>query len=79
MVHAQMLRASQVRFLQDCQAAWNRTFNGWSGPNPNCLAAEGIQCDSIGMITHIDLLGKKLQGPIPNSISNLRELVYLYA
>ncbi|CAI5953084.1 unnamed protein product, partial [Closterium sp. NIES-64] len=68
-------------FLHDCQVAWNTSFSGWNETimqgGINCDNADGITCDSNGMIVTLGLANLGLQGPIPASISNLRELVDL--
>ncbi|GJP75339.1 hypothetical protein CLOP_g5790 [Closterium sp. NIES-67] len=75
MVHAQPLEVSQVQFLQDCKAAWDQDFDGWSN-NPDCSssASSKFECDSSGMIVKISLQYANLFGPLPDSISNLRVL-----
>ncbi|GJP49254.1 hypothetical protein CLOM_g8492 [Closterium sp. NIES-68] len=78
MIHAVPLQASQVKFLQDCQTAWDVVFPGWSGSNPDCRRAENVKCDSSGMIVEINILWIDLRGPIPDSIGNLRKLTALY-
>ncbi|CAI7735440.1 unnamed protein product [Closterium sp. NIES-54] len=50
MVKAVPLEATQVQFLQECQAAWGRNISGWSGASPDCSSATGLTCDSSGMI-----------------------------
>ncbi|CAI5534934.1 unnamed protein product, partial [Closterium sp. Naga37s-1] len=71
------------QFLQDCQTTWSRTFDGWSDSNIECLgpnnrsSAKGISCDLSGMIVKLSLWYNQVEGPVPNSISNLRELVDL--
>ncbi|CAI7782587.1 unnamed protein product, partial [Closterium sp. NIES-53] len=67
---------SAVQFLHDCQRAWNANLSGWN-EIVYCDNAEGITCDSNGMVATLGLTGVGLQGPIPASISNLRELVDL--
>ncbi|GJP35581.1 hypothetical protein CLOM_g20083 [Closterium sp. NIES-68] len=74
MVNAQLLKASQVRFLQDCQRGWKQTLPGWNGSKPNCGTAFGIECDSSGMIVSISLQTQSLNGSIPAAISNLANL-----
>ncbi|CAI7883832.1 unnamed protein product, partial [Closterium sp. NIES-53] len=64
------------QFLHDCQRAWNANLSGWN-EIVYCDNAEGITCDSNGMVATLGLTGVGLQGPIPASISNLRELVDL--
>ncbi|CAI7901373.1 unnamed protein product, partial [Closterium sp. NIES-54] len=74
MVNAQPLQASQVQFLQDCLTAWGQTLPS----NPDCSSVEGITCDSSGMVLEMKLPERNLRGPIPGSISSLRELSILY-
>ncbi|CAI5959809.1 unnamed protein product [Closterium sp. NIES-65] len=50
MVKAVPLEATQVEFLQECQAAWGRSISGWSGESPDCSSATGLACDPSGMI-----------------------------
>ncbi|CAI5460939.1 unnamed protein product [Closterium sp. Yama58-4] len=50
MVKAVPLEATQVQFLQECQAAWGRSIPGWSGASPDCSSATGLTCDPSGMI-----------------------------
>ncbi|CAI5974678.1 unnamed protein product [Closterium sp. NIES-65] len=55
-VHAQVMAASQVTFLRDCQAAWGQVLAGWTSFNGRpitCQAATGIDCDTSGMITQM--------------------------
>ncbi|GJP86666.1 hypothetical protein CLOP_g16662 [Closterium sp. NIES-67] len=79
MVHAGVpFEASQVVFLEDCQTAWGNTLSGWSGSNPDCSTADRMTCDSNGMIVAIWIWKSDFPGPIPNSVSNLRELQALY-
>ncbi|CAI7926942.1 unnamed protein product, partial [Closterium sp. NIES-54] len=78
LVNAQLLQASQVQFLQDCQTAWGQTLPGWGSSNPDCSSAKGITCDSSGMVLVMDLPYLNLKGPIPDSISSLRELSIIY-
>ncbi|CAI5969445.1 unnamed protein product [Closterium sp. NIES-64] len=80
-VHAQVMAASQVTFLRDCQAAWGQVLAGWTSFNGRpitCQAATGIDCDTSGMITQIKFQGGIRGGRLPSSISNLRELTVLY-
>ncbi|CAI5463024.1 unnamed protein product [Closterium sp. Yama58-4] len=79
LVNAQLLEESQVQFLQDCQTAWGQTLPGWGDPNPDCSSAQGITCDSNGMVLVMHLPELNLSGSIPDSISSLRELSLLYA
>ncbi|CAI5463036.1 unnamed protein product [Closterium sp. Yama58-4] len=76
-VHAQPLQASQVQFLQDCQTVWGQTFPGWGDSNPDCSSAEGVTCDSSGMISAMGVSNLNLKGSIPDSISNLRKISLL--
>ncbi|CAI7785048.1 unnamed protein product [Closterium sp. NIES-54] len=74
---AQPLHPTQVKVLQDYQAAWGKTIAGWSGTNPICGTASGLMCDGNGMITTIELGSNQLSGSIPASITALRELTFL--
>ncbi|CAI5462067.1 unnamed protein product [Closterium sp. Yama58-4] len=76
-VHAVPMQTSQAQFLQDCQTAWNQTYDGWNGSNPECQTATSIGCDEDGMIVYITLVYNQVEGSIPASISNLEELVHL--
>ncbi|CAI5535106.1 unnamed protein product, partial [Closterium sp. Naga37s-1] len=66
------------QFLQDCQTAWDELLPGWGGAHPDCSSAQGITCDSNGMILEMSLPELSLSGSIPDSISALRELSLLY-
>ncbi|CAI7774098.1 unnamed protein product [Closterium sp. NIES-54] len=77
LVNAQPLQASQVQFLRDCQTAWSEALPGWGGAHPDCSSAQGITCDSNGMILKMNLPELSLSGSIPDSISSLRELSLL--
>ncbi|CAI7767969.1 unnamed protein product, partial [Closterium sp. NIES-53] len=61
------------QFLQDCLTAWGQTLPS----NPDCSSVEGITCDSSGMVLEMKLPERNLRGPIPGSISSLRELSIL--
>ncbi|CAI5462063.1 unnamed protein product [Closterium sp. Yama58-4] len=76
-IHAVPFEASQAQFLQDCQTTWSRTFDGWSASNTDCSSAHGISCDLSGMVVKLSLNYNQVEGPVPSSISNLRELVDL--
>ncbi|CAI5458393.1 unnamed protein product, partial [Closterium sp. Yama58-4] len=76
-VNAVPLEATQVQFLQECQAAWGQSIPGWSGASPDCSSATGLTCDPSGMIVALQLRNYKLGGQIPNSLSNLRKVTYL--
>ncbi|CAI5500193.1 unnamed protein product, partial [Closterium sp. Naga37s-1] len=74
------LEPTQVQFLNDSQAAWRYVkFPGLEDPKPDCvpLAALDITCNAHGMIDHLLLGNQILGGPIPQSISNLRNLTWL--
>ncbi|CAI7852863.1 unnamed protein product, partial [Closterium sp. NIES-54] len=65
---------SQAQVLLDFQKAWGRpTFDGWV-VGGDCDNASTVTCDSQGMITEIIISDVKLNGPIPDSISNLQNL-----
>ncbi|CAI5462989.1 unnamed protein product [Closterium sp. Yama58-4] len=77
-VHSQLIEASQVAFMQDCQSVWGQTLPGWNGTRLNCKVAAGMDCDRNGMITQIKFQGGiRRGGHLPRSISNLRELTVL--
>ncbi|CAI7860467.1 unnamed protein product, partial [Closterium sp. NIES-53] len=69
------LQASQAAVLQECAAAWNRTFSGWTAGG-DCRLAEIIQCDAEGMINSLSIGILHLNGTIPTSIANLTALSY---
>ncbi|CAI5479172.1 unnamed protein product, partial [Closterium sp. Yama58-4] len=71
------LEATQVQFLQECQAAWGQSIPGWSGASPDCSNATGLTCDPSGMIVDLQLRNYKLGGQIPNSLSSLRKVTRL--
>ncbi|CAI5535190.1 unnamed protein product, partial [Closterium sp. Naga37s-1] len=62
------------QFLRDCQTAWGQTLPGWGGSNPDCSSAQGVTCDSTGMISAMRLSSLNLGGSIPDSISNLKKI-----
>ncbi|GJP59547.1 hypothetical protein CLOP_g12538 [Closterium sp. NIES-67] len=76
-VNAVPLESTQAQFLADCQAAWRLTLFWRSGPRPDCSSILGVTCDESGMIVSLMLLFENLGGPIPQSISNLRNLSML--
>ncbi|CAI5462998.1 unnamed protein product, partial [Closterium sp. Yama58-4] len=61
------------QFMQDCQTAWNQVLPGWGAANPDCTA-QGITCDSSGMILEMQLDSLSIAGSIPSSISSLPAL-----
>ncbi|CAI5952059.1 unnamed protein product, partial [Closterium sp. NIES-65] len=74
------LEPTQVQFLNESQAAWKSVkFPGLDGPKPDCdlLSPYDISCDAHGMIDKLFLSNQNLRGPIPQSISNLRNLTWL--
>ncbi|CAI5980187.1 unnamed protein product [Closterium sp. NIES-64] len=77
-----ILQDSQVQFLRDCQDAWGNPSTTWpadhSDSNWDCGALEFVSCDENGMIVSLDIENTNLQGPIPDSISNLGKLETLY-
>ncbi|CAI7754473.1 unnamed protein product [Closterium sp. NIES-53] len=71
-----IINAWQAVFINESQTAWGRTLLGWT-VGAKCRHAEGIKCDSSGMITAIALNGSNIKGLIPDSISELKALTYL--
>ncbi|CAI5515222.1 unnamed protein product, partial [Closterium sp. Naga37s-1] len=62
--------------LLDCQALWIRNFTGWT-TGEDCATAEGLQCDSNGMIVKMSMDMSSLAGVLPSSIGNLTLLTHL--
>ncbi|CAI5983195.1 unnamed protein product [Closterium sp. NIES-65] len=58
-----------VPVLLDCQALWIRNFTGWT-TGEDCATAEGLQCDSNGMIVKMSMEMSSLAGVLPSSIGN---------
>ncbi|CAI5942888.1 unnamed protein product [Closterium sp. NIES-64] len=65
-----------VPVLLDCQALWIRNFTGWT-TGEDCATAEGLQCDSNGMIVKMSMEMSSLAGVLPSSIGNLTLLTHL--
>ncbi|CAI5487490.1 unnamed protein product, partial [Closterium sp. Naga37s-1] len=61
--------------LQECAAAWNRTFSGWTAGG-DCLLAETVGCDAEGKIDSLNFSGLDLNGTIPTSIATLTTLTH---
>ncbi|CAI7758865.1 unnamed protein product [Closterium sp. NIES-53] len=72
----QTIAQSQVPGLLDCQAAWGVTFNQWQ-EGGDCSQADGLTCDSNGMITSMVLDDMGLSGSLPTSLGSFINLSYL--
>ncbi|CAI5519304.1 unnamed protein product, partial [Closterium sp. Naga37s-1] len=57
-------------------ALWIRNFTGWT-TGEDCATAEGLQCDSNGMIVKMSMEMSSLAGVLPSSIGNLTLLTHL--
>ncbi|CAI6008396.1 unnamed protein product [Closterium sp. NIES-65] len=66
-------RPREAAVLQECEAAWNMTFSGWTAGG-DCLLAELVGCDAEGKIDTLNFSGLHLNGTIPTSIATLTAL-----
>ncbi|CAI5980191.1 unnamed protein product [Closterium sp. NIES-64] len=73
------LQESQVQFLRDCQDAWGNPSMTWSDYSDwDCRMLEFVYCDRSGMIVALDIVNMNVEGPIPESISSLHKLEFLF-
>ncbi|GJP85428.1 hypothetical protein CLOP_g15538 [Closterium sp. NIES-67] len=68
--------ALQGPVLAACSGAWGMAPAGWSGGG-DCSQAQGLTCDSNGMVVAIDLSNTPLDGRIPQEIGSLTTLTLL--
>ncbi|GJP53327.1 hypothetical protein CLOM_g12488, partial [Closterium sp. NIES-68] len=72
-VQGQTIDSSQLQALWDMQTSWGRTFDQWD-TGGDCNAADGISCNSQGMVTWLELNQLNLGGPLPDTIGDLVDL-----
>ncbi|CAI5534914.1 unnamed protein product [Closterium sp. Naga37s-1] len=63
--------------LQECQAAWGVTMDGWKAGSDCDLAAHTLECSAEGRVLGINMRNRNLTGSLPASIGNLADLTML--
>ncbi|CAI7897449.1 unnamed protein product, partial [Closterium sp. NIES-53] len=70
-----VVRAGGV--LQEWQAAWGVTMEGWKAGSDCDLAAHTLECSAQGRVLGINVRNRNLTGSLPASIGNLADLTML--